>query len=417
MQTKIGVGFQMAGIASGIKKNKVLDLGLIYSQAPCQAAGVFTQNRVQAAPVILDKERIKKGRCQALIANSGGANCCTGEQGLADAKTMTAYVADRLNIPADLVLAASTGVIGEPLPMQKIEAGIPTLVANLNPEGVDAFARAIMTTDTVPKIVTREAEIDDQPFCVTGVAKGAGMICPNMATMLGFVVTDVGVSENDAFLQTALKNGVDRSLNRITIDGDTSTNDTVLLMANGMSGAVIRTDAHRVRFQTVLDDVLMTLARMLVKDGEGVTKLVEIAVRGAVTDEDALKVASTAANSNLVKTALFGEDANWGRILAAAGRSGAFLHPDAVDIYFDDVAICQKGMKCGGAAEADATAVMRKDEYTITIDLNQSGGSARMLTCDFSLDQCGLSIVSLQETGLCVFWLLRNRLMKIPFFR
>jgi glutamate N-acetyltransferase/amino-acid N-acetyltransferase len=243
-----------------------------------------------------------------------------------------------------------------------------------------------MTTDTVPKIVSRQSEIQGKPFTVTGVAKGAGMICPDMATMLGFIVTDVGISDDSAFLQTALKNGVERSLNRITIDGDTSTNDTVLIMANGMSGAVVSNSAHRIIFQKVLDDVLITLARMLVKDGEGVTKLVEITVKGAVSDDDALKIASTVANSSLVKTALFGEDANWGRILAAAGRAQAYMRPETTDIYFDNIPVYKNGMGCGGATETDATRILKKSEFTIAIDLNQGTGSASMLTCDFSID-------------------------------
>ncbi len=386
MDTTIGTGFQMAGMTAGIKKNNAPDLGLIYSQAPCQAAGVFTLNLVQAAPVILDKQRIKDGRCQAIIVNSGNANCCTGEQGMKDAQAMTAYVADRLNIPVAMVLAASTGVIGAPFPLKKIEDAVPTLVNALNPKGVSDFAHAIMTTDTIPKAISRQSEIEGRPFTITGVAKGAGMICPDMATMLGFIVTDVGISDNSDFLKDALKNGVDRSFNRITIDGDTSTNDTVLMMANGMSGAVVSNSAHRKIFQKVLDDVLSTLARMLVKDGEGVTKLVEIAVKGAVSDDEALKIASTVANSSLVKTALFGEDANWGRILAAAGRAQAYLRPEKTDICFDNVPVCQNGAGLGGATETDATRIMKKSEFTIGIDLNQGTGTASMLTCDFSLD-------------------------------
>jgi len=386
METAIGAGFEMAGIASGIKKNQAPDLGLIYSQTPSRVAGVFTKNRVKAAPVLLDRQRIQNGRCQAIIVNAGNANCCTGDQGMKDAKAMTAYVADRLNIPADMVLAASTGVIGAPLPIQKIEDAVPALVKALNPRGVNDFAEAIMTTDTIPKAVSRQSEIEGKPFTITGVAKGAGMICPDMATMLGFIVTDAGFGDDSGFLQIALKSGVERSFNRITIDGDTSTNDTVLMMANGMSGAVVTNPAHRTLFQKVLDDVLITLARMLVKDGEGVTKLVDIAVKGAVSDDDALKIASTVANSSLVKTALFGEDANWGRILAAAGRAQAYMRPEETDVYFDHVPVCRKGTGCGGQTETDATRVLQKAEFTIGIDLNQGDGSATMLTCDFSLD-------------------------------
>ena len=377
-------GFAAAGIAAGIKRNNQKDLGLLYSKVPAAAAAVFTRNRVQAAPVLLDRERIRAGLCQAVIVNSGCANCCTGDQGLRDAGAMAGAAAAALGIDADRVLVASTGVIGEPLPVEKIVSMAPTLVGALAPDGIPDLAEAIMTTDTVPKIVTRSGHINGQTFRVTGVAKGSGMIRPDMATMLCFVATDVAISADR--LQTALTAGVDRSLNRITIDGDTSTNDTVIVMANGLSGARVDAAEEAASFQEVLDAVLITLARALVKDGEGVTKLVEIRVSGGASDREARQIADTVAHSNLLKTALFGEDANWGRILAAAGRAGVPIVPDQIDVWFDTVQMVKNGFGCGKAAEAEATEVLKKDEFEISLDLKMGGGRASVLTCDFSID-------------------------------
>jgi glutamate N-acetyltransferase / amino-acid N-acetyltransferase len=377
-------GFEAAGIAAGLKKKDKKDLGLIFSKVPANAAGVFTQNRVKAASVILDAKRIKEGVCRAVIVNSGNANCCTGEQGIRDAETMAALSASELGISEDLVLVASTGVIGEPMPMEKIEAAIPRLVRSLKPEGFPDLARSIMTTDTVPKIVSGQGIADGKTFTLTGVAKGAGMIRPNMATMLCFLCTDVGASPG--ILKAALAKSVDRSFNRITIDGDTSTNDMVLLMANGLSGVVLQDPVHRDSFQKILDSILLDLAKQLVRDGEGVTKLVEIIVRGAFSNADAEKVADTVSHSPLVKTAFFGEDANWGRIIGAAGRAGVEVDPDRIDLYFDDVQMVKSGMSCGKGVEAEATRVLKKPEFAVTIDLNLGQGFGSMITCDFSVD-------------------------------
>lgn len=377
-------GFEAAGIAAGIKKNGKKDLGILFSKVPARAAAVFTRNRVQAAPVLLDRERIKSGRCRAVVVNSGCANCCTGEKGLADAKAVAKSVAAELGIDENLVLVASTGVIGEPLPMEKILPAIPELVAKLAPQGIPDLAEAIMTTDTVPKIVTQSGHVNGKSFTITGVAKGAGMIRPDMATMLCFVATDADIAPD--MLQSALAAGVDRSLNRITIDGDTSTNDTVILMAGGMSSVRISDDNHRETFQQVLDEVMIALARALVKDGEGVTKLVEIKVNGAASDEDARRIADTVAHSNLLKTAFFGEDANWGRILAAAGRAGVPMEIDRTDVFFDDVRMVENGTGCGKTAEISAGEVMKKDEFCIALDLKTGTGRASVLTCDFSVD-------------------------------
>jgi len=384
MDDAVCTGFEAAGIAGGIKKNGKKDLGILYSSVPARVAAVFTRNLVQAAPVLLDRERIKSGRCRAVVVNSGCANCCTGEQGLADAKAMAESVAAELGIDENLVLVASTGVIGEPLPVEKIKTAVPELVAKLTPGGIPDLAEAIMTTDTVPKVVTRSGRVNGKSFTITGVAKGSGMIRPDMATMLCFVATDADIAAD--MLQNALSAGVDRSLNRITIDGDTSTNDTVILMAGGMSTVKINDDGRMEIFQQVLDEVLIDLARALVKDGEGVTKLVEIKVNGAVSDKDARQIADTVAHSNLLKTAFFGEDANWGRILAAAGRAGVPMEIDRTDLFFDDAQMVKDGIGCGKTAEDKAAAVMKKEEFRITMDLKTGTGSASVLTCDFSID-------------------------------
>lgn len=377
-------GFKAAGVASGLKKKGQKDLGLIYSQVPATVAGLFTKNRVKAAPVLLDMELIKSGVCQAVIVNSGNANCCTGEQGMRDAKTMTRLAASELGISNDLVFVASTGVIGAPLPIEKIKTAIPDLVESLQPEGIADLARSIMTTDTVSKMVSTQAVMEGKTFTVTGVAKGAGMIRPDMATMLCFVCTDVGASP-DVLKETLVK-AADCSFNRITIDGDTSTNDTVMVMANGLSGAVIQSVDHKNIFQKVLDQILLDLAKQLVRDGEGVTKLVEIIVRGAVSDSDARKVADTVAHSPLVKTSFFGEDANWGRIVGAVGRAGAKVDPNKIDVYFDNVQMVKGGMGCGKAAEAEATKVLSKPGFVVIIDLNMGCGYDLVYTCDFSVE-------------------------------
>ena len=377
-------GFEAAGIAAGLKKKNKKDLGLIFSKVPANVAGAFTRNRVKAAPVILDRERIKSGLCQAIIVNSGNANCCTGEQGIRDAETMASLSASELGISKDLVLVASTGVIGEPLPMKKIESALPALVRSLQPEGIPDLAKSIMTTDTVHKMVSGQGVVEGKSFIVTGVAKGAGMIRPDLATMLCFVFTDVNAASD--VLKEALVPAIDRSFNRITIDGDTSTNDTVLMMANGLSGAVIENPGHKEIFQKVLDRIFLDLAKQLLRDGEGVTKIVEIIVRGAASDSDARKVADTVAHSPLVKTAFFGEDANWGRIVGAVGRAGVDVDPDRIDLYFDDVQMVKAGMGCGKAVEVEATKVLKKSEFTVAVHLNVGQGFGSMITCDFSVD-------------------------------
>jgi glutamate N-acetyltransferase/amino-acid N-acetyltransferase len=377
-------GFKAAGIAAGLKKKNKKDLGLIFSKVSANVAGVFTRNRVKAAPVILDRERIKSGVCQAIIVNSGNANCCTGEQGIRDAETMASLSASELGISEDLVLVASTGVIGEPLPIERIKTAIPDLVGALQPGGISDLAESIMTTDTVPKIVSSQGVVEGKSFIVTGVAKGAGMIRPDLATMLCFVCTNANASPD--VLKEVLISAIDRTFNRITIDGDTSTNDTVLMLANGLSGAIIETPGDKAIFQEVIERIFLDLAKQLIRDGEGVTKLVEIIVQGAASDSDARKVADTVAHSPLVKTAFFGEDANWGRIIGAVGRAGVDVDPDRIDLFFNDIQMVKAGMGCGKAVEVEATKVLKKSEFTVVVNLNIGQGVGSMITCDFSVD-------------------------------
>ena len=377
-------GFKFAGVVSGLKKKEQKDLGLIYSEKPAKVAGVFTRTQIKAAPVKLDMQRITSGTCQAVIVNSGNANCCTGAKGIQDAISMARWTAERLDVAEELVLVASTGVIGEPLAVDKIRIALPDLVEALDTNGISSFAEAIMTTDTVPKVVAQSGQLGGVPFNVIGVAKGSGMIRPDMATLLCFVMTDLAAEPE--MLEEMLLTSTERTLNRITIDGDTSTNDTALLIANGASGAKIKGDEDRKKIQGILDTILMSLGKQLVKDGEGATKLVEIVVKGARSDSDACQIADTVAQSNLLKTAIFGEDANWGRILGAVGRAGVPLQPDTIDVYFDDVLMVQNTMGCGKNAEAEATRVLKKPEFTVTIDLKTGTGKSSVLTCDFSID-------------------------------
>lgn len=377
-------GFVAGAVAAGLRKDGNKDLGMIFSEVPACAAGVFTTNQVQAAPVLFDKERIKSGRCQAIVANSGNANACTGKRGIEDAEAVARAAATTLGIPEELVLVASTGVIGRRLNVSVIEAAMPKLAGELNAAGLYDVAESIMTTDTFPKTVSKKGRIGDKTFTVTAVAKGAGMILPDMATMLCFVCTDIGAEPH--LLGQALKDAVTASFNAITVDGDTSTNDTVLLLANGLSGLNLKEAACAAAFQKILDEVLFALALEIVRDGEGATKLVSIQVKGTSSKADATTVAYTVANSPLVKTALFGEDANWGRIMAAAGRAGVPINPDTIDIYFDDVCMVKDGLGCGEEAEAAATTVLKTDHFTITIDLRLGSQAATVHTCDLSTD-------------------------------
>jgi glutamate N-acetyltransferase/amino-acid N-acetyltransferase len=380
-------GFSYAAARGGIRGKDRLDIGLIYCDTPAKGAGVFTTNRVKAAPVVLDMERLAGGRAQAILVNSGIANACTGRQGEETARLSASLAAAALGVPEEMVLVASTGVIGMQLEIANFEKVMDELAAGLAPDRYEDVARAMMTTDTVPKIASRSVAINGREVKFLGIAKGAGMIMPHMATMLCFVMTDAAVST--PALKTMLANSNKRSFNRITVDGDTSTNDTVLILANGRAENVLVDEVlsdNFLKLQGALDDVLLDLALMMVEDGEGATKVVTIQVKNARSNEQAEKAARTVANSSLVKTAFFGEDANWGRIIGALGRSGADFDPERVDISFDDVVLVRDGLGQDAATEERATRVLQQPRFTVTIDLKEGSGACAFYTCDLSLD-------------------------------
>ncbi len=380
-------GFSAAAVKANIRYPDRLDLGLIVSEVPAVTAGVFTTNQVKAAPLLLDMERLKGGRAQAVLVNSGNANACTGRQGLELARRTSALVAEALGIDEELVQTASTGVIGEDLALEPFEKAVPILVEKLAEDGFTDLARAIMTTDTMAKLASKTITVDKREIRLLGVAKGSGMIMPNMATMLCFVVTDAAIDQSA--LHKALTAGVDHSFNRITVDGDTSTNDMVLVMANGAAGnreIDQNSGAGYADFCHALEEILRDLARKIVEDGEGATKMVTVRVTGAPSEKDALSAARTIANSALVKTAFFGEDANWGRIIAALGRSDCPVIEERVAISFDEVCMVRDGLGLGSSVEAAATEVLRRPVFTVSVDLGSGNGEAEVLTCDFSYD-------------------------------
>ncbi len=379
-------GFKFAAVEAAIKKPGRLDLGLIFSERPAAVAAVFTTNKVKAAPVLLDMERLKSGFCQAVVVNSGNANACTGVQGMDDARETARLVAEGLGIPDEATLVASTGVIGVPLPMARVRQGIAPLVEGLESGTLAAVAAAIMTTDTFSKLEVRSGDAGGAPYMITGIAKGAGMIMPNMATMLAFLVTDAAV--DPVWLRKIFREANDASFNMISVDGDTSTNDTSLIMANGMAGnAPLAADSpDAVQFTELVQEVLLALAKQIVKDGEGATKFVTITVKGAQSNAEAKQAAMAIANSSLVKTAFFGQDANWGRILAAVGYSGVQVDADLVDLYFDDVLMARNGLFAGGDAETRGSEVLKGNEFSVTVDLKLGKGLATVYTSDLSYD-------------------------------
>jgi len=386
--SRVGLkGFQAAGIACGIKAAAgAKDLALIYSAVPAQVAGLFTKNRVKAAPVLATRKRVRRGLCQALIVNSGNANACTGERGLRDAEAMAQLTARALHIPHQHVLVSSTGVIGRPLPLERIEGGISSLVGQLSPEGFPDAAKAIMTTDTRPKMVIEQVAFAGGEVTILGMAKGAGMIHPQLATMLAFIMTDAQVEA--AALSALLHEGVQSTFHRITVDGDTSTNDMVLLMANGAAahGALHPGDGGFRPFKEALFTVMDQLAQAIVRDGEGRTKVVTIVVRGAKNTREAERVAFRVAHSPLVKTAFFGQDPNWGRIMAAVGDAGVSFDPGEVSIFFDDVLVVEHGVSAPGGGEEKQRRVLQQEELTVTIDLHAGSSQASVLTTDLSYD-------------------------------
>jgi glutamate N-acetyltransferase / amino-acid N-acetyltransferase len=379
-------GFRASSVHAGIKGDPAaLDLALIHSEGKeTTAAGVFTTNRVKAAPVILSKQHLQasRGRARAIVVNSGNANACTGPEGLRCATAVAGRAAGSLGIGPQQVLVASTGVIGTRLKPEVLTRQLPTLVGALSPEGFPEAARAIMTTDTFPKLCALQTMVGGRPVRLLGITKGAGMIHPRMATMLAFVMTDAAVAAPD--LQEMLTTAVEASFNRITIDGDTSTNDTVIALANGFSAVPVRRSARAdALFHAGLVQLCEALARMIVRDGEGAKKIIAVQVHGARTYVDADRIARTIANSPLVKTAMAGNDPNWGRILCAAGYSGASFDPAKVDIRVNELLLCRKGVDAG-FNEGAARAALDHPELTLRIDLHQGRGAARIWTCDLT---------------------------------
>lgn len=381
-------GFQAAAIAAGIKKaSGALDLGLIFSEKPGTfAAGVFTANLVAAAPVLLSRQHLQasRGRARAIVANAGNANACTGKEGAKTARDTALCAAKLLGVTPEEVLVASTGVIGVPLKGEAVTGHLPALKDLLGKADAADVARSIMTTDTHPKTCVVRTQVDGRPVHIAGIAKGSGMINPHMATMLCFLTTDLVL--NARMLQHTLLTAVDNSFNRITVDGDTSTNDSVMILANGSSGIAVRPgNDSRSWFLAGLQEVCGTLARMIAKDGEGAKKLVRVEVRGARTPGDADGAARAIANSPLVKTAIAGSDPNWGRIICAAGYSGAKFDPARVDIQLNGLYLCKKGTDAG-FNEKSAKELMAQDEIVVEIDLHHGEFSATIWTCDLTHD-------------------------------
>jgi len=380
-------GFLASGVRAGIRKKRP-DLGLIVCDGGATAAAVFTQNKFQAAPVVLSKASLKKsgGRVKAVVVNAGCANAVTGREGMAAAKRVQSRAAELLRCDSDEIFVASTGVIGVVLPDKKVRETLPDSITRLSPGGIDAFSHAILTTDVGPKTAQATFTLGGKRGRIAGVAKGAGMIHPNMATMLGFVMTDAALDA--ATLQRALKIAVDQSFNAISVDGDTSTNDTVLLLASGKLGNAAKGDLAD--FQRALNDVCRDLAWMIVRDGEGATRVMELEVKGAPSERDAKLAAHAVATSPLVKTALHGGDPNWGRILAAVGRSGARFSVKRVSLSAGPVALVTNG-EPAVYREKDAAKVFARERVPIVLDLGSGNGRAVVLSSDLGHDYVSLN--------------------------
>lgn len=379
-------GILAAGLHCGIKPPPARDLSLVYTSAPATAAGVFTTNRIQGAPVKLSRERLKGGVAQAIVASSGCSNVCTGEQGLRDAREMTEVVAKQLRIPEERVLVASTGVIGRYLPMDRIRPALPKLVKALSPQGGRHAAEGIMTTDTHPKEAALRVEIGGRPITIGAIAKGTGMIHPMMATMFCFVATELAV-ERDA-LQAAIRRAVNGSFNRISVDGDRSTSDTVVILANGLAEnrPLTRGDRRLRAFQQALDAVTQRLAVMQVRDGEGATMVIDIRVRGAKTRREAEVVARAVANSPLFKTAMAGRDPNWGRVMSAVGASGVAVQEDSIAVWYGEEQVAAHGRPKEGVRWDRVKTELAKPEVTLTVDLGLGHAEDHMWTCDLTQD-------------------------------
>jgi glutamate N-acetyltransferase/amino-acid N-acetyltransferase len=378
-------GYFATGVACGLKKDGKKDLAIICSEDSAAVAGVFTTNRVKGHSLQVTMEHIKNGYANAILINSGNANACVGEQGYLDAKEMASIAAEQLDCSPEAILVGSTGVIGKPLDMAAIRAGIEQLVSGMVPDGGHDAEEAIMTTDLIHKEIAVELEIQDSRVVIGGMAKGSGMIHPNMATMIGILTTDVNISRR--LLDKALKDVVKSTFNRVSIDGDTSVCDMVLMLANGLADnpGIVNEDEDYEKFRDALEHVCTTLSKLIARDGEGATKLLEIVVEGAGNPEDAYKAASAVARSPLVKTAMFGEDANWGRIITAVGYSGAEFDPAYTDIYIGSLQVCKSG--CALPFDEDrAREILHEKEIRLLVRLNKGVFSDRVWTCDFSCD-------------------------------
>ena len=378
-------GFVCNAVQCGIKNPAKLrlDLGLIYTKHPAVTAAMFTSNKVKAAPVKLCQAHLRSNQVQAVIVNSGNANACTGPRGIRDAKAMAELTAERLGLEPHQVLVSSTGIIGQPMPMERISPKIPELVKGLSRGHGDDIARAIMTSDTRPKSVSIAVRLGARTIRIGAIAKGAGMISPSMGTMLSYITTDAAIGQ--AELRRCVKYCVERSFNRITIDGDTSTNDTVVVMANGQAGnrRIAAGGKQCAAFRDAMLWVMLQMAKAIVADGERVTKFVEVIVKNAATDTDARRVAEAVANSLLVKCSWNGGDANWGRIMHAVGYSKARIREDMIDVYFDGLIAARNGIASNTPVEALRKAVAKK-EFTVTVDLNLGKSDYNVYTSDLS---------------------------------
>lgn len=376
-------GFRFAGVAAGVKKKGGKDVGLIAADAPVAAAAVFTGNRVKAAPVLLSAAHLRasRGRLRGVVVNSGNANACTGPAGAADARAMAAAAAAAIGGKPGEQLVASTGVIGQPLPIDRVRAGVAAAGAALSPDGFADFADAILTTDRGPKVARRTVKLGRAAVTLIGCTKGAGMIAPNMATTLSFVCTDAAIAP--ALLARATRAAVEPTYNSLIVDGDTSTNDTLAVLASGATGPALSGRAVA-GFTAALTELLADLATQLIKDGEGVHHVVTIDVRGAASERAAAAVARRIATSPLVKTAIAGGDPNWGRVLCAIGNAGVAIDPARLGLAIGGVAVVKRGAVAPGYDEAAAAAVMQTPAYTITADLGGGKARARVLACDLS---------------------------------
>lgn len=379
-------GFYSNGTHCGLKKGRELDLGIVYSETKAKTFAVYTTNKIKGAPLLVCKKHLTNNTAQVLIVNSKIANTCTGEKGINNAIASCKEAAKLFNVDIEDVVPMSTGVISAQLPMGKIKKGIFELNKSLKNKNENNFSKAILTTDTYPKIKGVKIKLGDKEYSIIGTVKGSGMINPKMATLLGFIFTDINISNN--LLKKAFNDSIKKSFNSITVDGDTSTNDTIIIFANGLAGNKLVNKKNSIEYKTfynALEYLNISLAREIIKDGEGATKLIEINVNNAKTLKDAKKACIAIANSNLVKTAFFGEDANWGRILCALGYSGAKFNPDKIKLSFEDIDLYKNG-KITNFNEIKINKILKNNEIKVNIDLNAGNKNWRMWTTDLSYD-------------------------------